>query len=470
MNVTPNISMSVAYEAHVTVSSGTSECQILSNSIEKYDDTMVVGAAASSSSASWVENVEKRTNITGAYDVLRCDLFYEWKTERIMCCKVWGLDFHLSRLKRSFHCLIHHHNPSNDGGDDGTPSMTHVDTTMITNSQINLEVLANQAQLRTKDIVDELLTNLCNSCEDYTAFEEALKERTIDTSHQSSSKRFIALARLTLLWTPSPSLIAACSLSSNSIQDDASRSIDVRGHIHTDGKVLDTTIIPNHIDTSLAIPPSHPPENINSYLVHMISNRKVTSSAKLSSWLNDRKLLDQFRLPTEASEILLVDITSKRKTQSDDFVNEQKNLQKYHILEGTSSNFFAVYHDNTLRTAEEGVVHGYIRQLALKFASKCGLRVELKPCSVEDGMKGLWKEAFITSSLRLIYPVRKVFVLDNCVELDNQLSGGKMQNQKHAWKEIWRCNVDRQELDGGEQMKWKWELLLEEILRYGGYD
>jgi branched-chain amino acid aminotransferase len=71
------------------------------------------------------------------------------------------------------------------------------------------------------------------------------------------------------------------------------------------------------------------------------------------------------------------------------------------ILEGTSSNFFAVL-DGVLRTADEGVLIGTTRSLVLDVAAGL-LPVELRPIHTADLER--IAEAFITSVSRLVLPV-----------------------------------------------------------------
>lgn len=71
------------------------------------------------------------------------------------------------------------------------------------------------------------------------------------------------------------------------------------------------------------------------------------------------------------------------------------------ILEGTSSNFYAVW-DDKLRTAGEGVLGGIARSIVLEIAPSI-IPVVFTPISVDDIPH--IQEAFITSSSRGIIPV-----------------------------------------------------------------
>jgi branched-chain amino acid aminotransferase len=75
------------------------------------------------------------------------------------------------------------------------------------------------------------------------------------------------------------------------------------------------------------------------------------------------------------------------------------------ILEGTSSNFFAV-HDGILRTAGSGVLEGITRTFVLEIAKKLKIPVAFDAVRVDE-IVGL-SEAFITSSSRGILPVVRI--------------------------------------------------------------
>ncbi len=72
------------------------------------------------------------------------------------------------------------------------------------------------------------------------------------------------------------------------------------------------------------------------------------------------------------------------------------------LLEGLSSNFFAV-HGDQVRTAEEGILPGVTRNMVLDCTKQCGITVRFQP--VKLGEIESLEEAFITSSSRGIMPV-----------------------------------------------------------------
>jgi branched-chain amino acid aminotransferase len=104
-------------------------------------------------------------------------------------------------------------------------------------------------------------------------------------------------------------------------------------------------------------------------------------TAKTTAWMIERKpAMDS--LPPGTYEGLLV---------SPDGV----------LTEGASSNFYAVMHD-TLRTADEGVLHGIAQRIVLSVVTDV-LPVELAPITISD--LPFIDEAFITSSGRGVVPV-----------------------------------------------------------------
>ena len=78
------------------------------------------------------------------------------------------------------------------------------------------------------------------------------------------------------------------------------------------------------------------------------------------------------------------------------------------LLEGLTSNFFAVSHDE-IRTAGEAVLAGITRGLVLDSARRLGLPVRFQPVHISE--LSTLQEAFITSSSRGILPVCRIDAL-----------------------------------------------------------
>lgn len=81
-------------------------------------------------------------------------------------------------------------------------------------------------------------------------------------------------------------------------------------------------------------------------------------------------------------------------------VDDQK-----HMLEGLTSNFFAVI-DGIIYTAGEGVLYGITRRIVLEIAQNEGMVLKMIPPSFMDLDR--FSEAFITSTSRAVLPVTVV--------------------------------------------------------------
>jgi len=119
----------------------------------------------------------------------------------------------------------------------------------------------------------------------------------------------------------------------------------------------------------------------------------------------------------------------------------------------SSSNFFVIYKNNTLRTALDGVLFGYVRHLVLESLHACGLKLDPKPILLREAKEGLWKEAFITSSSRLIFPISRILV--------------HTDDDGNDFEEYWSDPVLTEDM---QTIKPKWRELLDEIIRKGGYE
>ncbi|KAJ4458531.1 putative Aminotransferase; class IV [Paratrimastix pyriformis] len=113
------------------------------------------------------------------------------------------------------------------------------------------------------------------------------------------------------------------------------------------------------------------------------------ASAKDSGWVRDRLPLEQNKTP-DAEEVLL-------------------QTEEGAITEGLSSNFFVVMRNGHLRTANEGVLSGTVRQIVLHACEHKKIPVDFRPPVLSE--RADWAEAFITSTSRLVMPVRLIRVL-----------------------------------------------------------
>lgn len=92
--------------------------------------------------------------------------------------------------------------------------------------------------------------------------------------------------------------------------------------------------------------------------------------------------------------------TQKNQPEETLMLNQEKE-----ILEGLSSNFYAVI-NGTIFTADEGVLSGTTRKFILALAEELNVPVIYRPVSIYELNR--LDEAFISSTSRAILPVRKI--------------------------------------------------------------
>jgi branched-subunit amino acid aminotransferase/4-amino-4-deoxychorismate lyase len=103
------------------------------------------------------------------------------------------------------------------------------------------------------------------------------------------------------------------------------------------------------------------------------------------------------------------------------------------VLEGFSSNFFVVRENGVIETAAGGaVLSGSIRRLALRIAAAQGVGVALRAPQWQE--RDQWKDAFITSTSRLILPVDEISdaVGNSWVFHDSDPPQGRVQGLQHG--------------------------------------
>jgi len=134
--------------------------------------------------------------------------------------------------------------------------------------------------------------------------------------------------------------------------------------------------------------------------VRVITTRiaRHNPTAKTTAWMSERKAAP---LPPGVHEAILVSPEGE-------------------LLEGTSSNFYAVI-DGALHTAGEGVLGGIVRRALLQLAPEI-LPVVFQPARID----ALWtlEEAFITSASRGVLPV---------VIIDGQIIGNGRPGVQTMW-------------------------------------
>jgi hypothetical protein len=237
--------------------------------------------------------------------------------------------------------------------------------------------------------------------------------------------------------------------------------------------------------------------------------------SKVASWCRQRKLMEDpttFK-PPGTIEVLMV-------RQCNDVPKQGQPLPRLEILEGLSSNFFVIDKNGSLRTATDGILHGYVRHLVMECTSSnscCSssssttLRIPFDPRPIFLDNVDEWAEAFITSSSRLIIPITKI-LLPIQQPKDNYQSNNKNNNKTHHdadngitltdtartdifnntkvgnyhnhnmtfveyWYDPYLCHDDLRQINDQDNNDGKlfdehcpkWQQILNEILAVGGY-
>jgi branched-subunit amino acid aminotransferase/4-amino-4-deoxychorismate lyase len=99
----------------------------------------------------------------------------------------------------------------------------------------------------------------------------------------------------------------------------------------------------------------------------------------------------------------LIESMKKDKKSNEIVLVDQEGLAN----EGLSSNFFVVMKDNSIWTANDGIISGTVRSLILKVCEELNINVVFKSPQVNE-IKN-WKEIFISSTSRLLLPIPKLY-------------------------------------------------------------
>ena len=293
-----------------------------------------------SSSRLWLEYCEREVHQgQGIYTVLRADFDQETLDE----CKVWGLNFHLERLKESNRRLF-----------------------KILGIEPTIE-MEEGAVKKSRNILHEFLRN----------YHEDTKKKM----ESSSDKTFRCLSlMIALLWTP--------------FSNQNEVGITVEGH------ASEISILPRAapVDVILAI------SSRKDKLTMLPSRYDREPLAKLSGWCNRRRPLEKMFKLQSMSEVLLCHEVYQNESNTDEDISD------YQVLEGLTSNVFVVMDDNSVRTAGNDVLLGYARSLVISAVKELGLSIDERPPLLSEMKEGRWREVFLTSSIRILVPVKRIFL------------------------------------------------------------
>jgi Amino-transferase class IV len=348
--------------------------------------------------ADWMHHTymqHQETELPGVYDSLRCD--YVWHTTPGQSpWNIWGEAFHIERLQKSFRYLV-----------DNNPTLT---TTRC------LERAAMESKLLFRALLQEAATHPMFLHHEHHRHDHDTDHLNNSKGHQFETSEWswptlaVQVVRFTWMWSPTRDY----------------DHITVRAHACSTTEPIKVSL--DHltpIDVNIALPQKN---------VSTPSRWDHDAHIKVARWTRERKEIAQ---PEGIGEVLLV---------------KQHGTRDYQLLEGLSSNLFVLYKDGSLRTADQGVLQGYVRKLVLDSAECLHIPVSSEPILLSEVDQ--WKEAFITSSSRLLYPIRRINV----------------PNQDGSMREIWNDESFDSATDAVPALhKPVWQQLLDSIWHCSGY-
>jgi len=342
----------------------------------------------------------------GAYTVLRCDFMLDE-----MSWRIWGKDFHFNRLRESYRLLLH-----------------HVEFDRVEQKEIDKDKPNRKHERSALNSSLEVMNLLLEEAKTMILRENNMRE--VNSTEKGGN--MIIIVMLTLLWDPDHN--------DSQISDNNETSIRVQGHafstmkaseLHNDdstnGKIVNVGSNPNiPVQAVIGYLPPSVIERTTNHDNHnrpgpaFLPNRyQNIPRAKLSSWCRRRRLLEDIFKTKDIGDVIL---TKNCDDENND--NKQNPLSSLsdalgsisttkkssvELLEGLTTNLFVVYPGNILRTVPSThILGGYVRHLIINCAEKCGYKVEFGSISLADS--SLWEEVFLTSSIRLIMPVNKIFL------------------------------------------------------------
>lgn len=123
--------------------------------------------------------------------------------------------------------------------------------------------------------------------------------------------------------------------------------------------------------------------------IKVVSAVRTNAQVKDSSWVRERAALES-QQTEDIEELIMCDPVQG------------------HLLEGLSSNFF-VYINKHIQTAEKEVLQGSVRAAAIQAAAHLNIPVSLTAPNLNESNQ--WQGAFLTSTSRLLLPVKKIIGL-----------------------------------------------------------
>eukprot|EP00980_Cylindrotheca_fusiformis_P011710 scaffold2783_cov129-Cylindrotheca_fusiformis.AAC.11 len=244
-------------------------------------------------------------------------------------------------------------------------------------------------------------------------------ESTLKDVKADSDRNTVVIVMVTILWQPLDS------------------DINIRGHAFS---TLDTTQVINDVPDPIQVAIAVDEQRI------LPDRFNDCPQSKLSTWCRRRRPLEQ---------------SFKRKGVGEVILTKMERDGKIQLLEGLTSNVFVIYPGNVLRTPPNDLVlGGYARHLVLETAARCGLEVEIGPILMDES--SLWLEMFVTSSIRLVSPVREIIVLG----LDpSSILPGDMERG-----EYFEGTLSRDQTIKFDPKVCKWSEILYDILENQGYE
>jgi hypothetical protein len=366
----------------------------------------------------------------GAYDTLRCDLIIslpstasnrETSSDRAgqNHRRIWGEEYHLTRLRASYASLF-----------KAIMNDPH--------AQVDSDVLDNALRV-SKSLMERMLLEAENS-----------QELMVDDNDTAIAREgygdvLAQLVRVTLLWSPS-----------QKSSSDEMDQIVVRGHACSSCKPIKIHAIPEPIVVSIAVHTGKDAKDDDATIDESLPTRYGDPQSKIASWCRERKAMENPSTykPPGTSEVLMV----RKRVDVD-------GKARLEVLEGLSSNFFVIDKHGSLRTDTEGVLNGFVRHLVLQVATKCGLKFDPRPVYLHEACT--WKEAFITSSSRLIYPISKILLPAD--HNHDDVTVNATATASTTFLQYWRDPYFDAENHSSRAKTPKWQELLNEVLRTGGY-